>query len=73
MYSNDNSLYVLLQQAGYAQIDNSEYVVRELLQELSLFTLSKTEFFSNVAFNGGTALRIFHNLDFRAYGFFFNR
>lgn len=63
MNSNDNSLYVLLQQAGYAQIDNSEYVVHELLQELSLFTLSKTDFFSNVAFNGGTALRIFHNLD----------
>jgi len=35
---------------------------RELLQELSLFALSRTDFFKSAAFMGGTALRIFYGL-----------
>jgi predicted nucleotidyltransferase component of viral defense system len=33
------------------------------MQEIVLAGLSKTDFFNNAAFYGGTALRIFHNLD----------
>ena len=38
-------------------------VIKEILQELILAALSKSDFFSKAAFNGGTALRIFHGLD----------
>lgn len=38
-------------------------VIREMVQEITLFALSKTNFFSKAAFLGGTALRIFYDLD----------
>lgn len=37
--------------------------LREIVQELALIGLSRTDFFSRAAFYGGTALRIFHGLD----------
>lgn len=37
--------------------------LKELLQELTLFSLSKSDFFQKAAFYGGTALRIFYGLD----------
>ena len=36
--------------------------VKQCLQEISLCGLGRTDFFQNAAFNGGTALRIFHGL-----------
>lgn len=36
--------------------------LREVMQEITLFALSKTDFFTKAAFCGGTALRIFYNL-----------
>ena len=40
-----------------------ENELREISQKIILFVLSQTSFFKNVAFYGGTCLRIFHNLD----------
>lgn len=40
-----------------------ENVLREISQKIILYALSGTSFFKNVAFYGGTCLRIFHNLD----------
>jgi len=37
--------------------------LREIVQELALVGLSRTDFFSCAAFYGGTALRIFHGLE----------
>lgn len=39
------------------------HALKEIIQALTLHTLSKTDFFSHAAFYGGTALRIFHGLD----------
>lgn len=36
---------------------------KEIVQEIALYSLSLTDFFDNAAFYGGTALRIFYNLD----------
>lgn len=45
-----------------SQIDFSN-ATREIMQKCILCALSKTDFFSNAAFYGGTCLRIFHQLD----------
>jgi predicted nucleotidyltransferase component of viral defense system len=37
--------------------------MREIMQEIALAALSRTDFFDNAAFYGGTALRIFYGLD----------
>ena len=37
--------------------------IKEIIQELTLYILSKSDFFNHAAFYGGTALRIFYNLD----------
>lgn len=37
--------------------------LREIMQEVTLAALSRTNFFEKAAFYGGTALRIFHGLD----------
>lgn len=37
--------------------------LREIMQEIALAGLSRTDFFGKAAFYGGTALRIFYNLD----------
>ena len=38
-------------------------IVKQIMQEIALSSLSRSNFFTYAAFNGGTALRIFHNLD----------
>lgn len=37
--------------------------LREIMQEIAIAGLSRTDFFDNAAFYGGTALRIFYSLD----------
>jgi len=37
--------------------------LREIMQEITLAGLSRTDFFEKAAFHGGTALRIFYGLD----------
>ena len=39
-----------------------ENAIKEITQEIALFTLSRTDFFKKAVFHGGTSLRIFHNL-----------
>ncbi len=42
--------------------EEEENALKEILQEIALYTLSTTDFFSKALFQGGTALRIFYNL-----------
>ena len=37
--------------------------LREIMQEITLAGLSRTDFFGKAAFYGGTALRVFYGLD----------
>ena len=53
MIKNDNNLPPHLK----------ENHIKEIIQELTLYILSKSDFFNHAAFYGGTALRIFHKLD----------
>lgn len=49
----------------YAPANEDEIIsaLREIMQEVALAGLSRTDFFKKAAFYGGTALRIFHGLD----------
>ncbi len=42
--------------------DDEENALKEILQEIALYALSTTDFFSKALFQGGTALRILHRL-----------
>ncbi len=42
---------------------HKKHAIKEIVQEIVLSGLSRTNFFKDAAFYGGTALRIFHNLD----------
>jgi len=44
-------------------IDDYEQAFKEVMQKIILCGLSRTDFFNNVAFTGGTCLRIFHGLN----------
>lgn len=44
-------------------IEEKKNAIKEVLQEVILAALSKTDFFSHAAFYGGTALRIFYEID----------
>ena len=43
--------------------EEASKALREIMQEIALAGLSRGKFFEKAAFYGGTALRIFHNLD----------
>ena len=43
--------------------DEAEQALREIMQEIALAGLQRSGFFEKAAFYGGTALRIFHELD----------
>ena len=49
----------------YNCITKEQYIsaFKEIVQEIALYSLSLTDFFDKAAFYGGTALRIFYNLD----------
>lgn len=44
-------------------LEDKKNVIKEVLQEVVLAGLSKTDFFMHAAFYGGTALRIFYGMD----------
>lgn len=44
-------------------VDDKKNAIKEIMQELTLAGLSKTDFFKNAAFYGGTALRIFYGIN----------
>ena len=43
--------------------DEYRNALKEIVQEIALYGLSRTDFFKVAAFYGGTALRLFHGLD----------
>jgi predicted nucleotidyltransferase component of viral defense system len=44
-------------------IEDKKHAIKEVLQEVVLAGLSKTDFFTHAAFYGGTALRLFYGMD----------
>jgi len=44
-------------------VEDKKNAIKEVLQEVVLAGLSKTDFFTHAAFYGGTALRIFYGMD----------
>ena len=50
---------------SYNATNKDEYInaLREMVQEIALYSLSNTNFFDKAAFCGGTSLRIFYYLD----------
>ena len=46
-----------------ANEDETLSALREIMQEIALAGLSRTDFFKTAAFYGGTALRIFYGLN----------
>lgn len=48
---------------GPKNIQETEQVLREIMQEITLAGLYRANFFKHAAFYGGTALRIFHGLN----------
>ncbi|CCV65514.1 conserved hypothetical protein (DUF1814) [Paracholeplasma brassicae] len=44
-------------------LEDKKHAIKEVLQEVVLAGLSKTDFFNHAAFYGGTALRIFYGMD----------
>ena len=44
-------------------VEDKKHAIKEILQEIVLSGLSRSNFFKDAAFYGGTALRIFYNID----------
>jgi len=53
----------MLQNYDLVTIEDRKNALKEIMQEIVLAALSKTDFFQHAAFYGGTALRIFHGID----------
>jgi predicted nucleotidyltransferase component of viral defense system len=53
----------MLQRYDCHSLQEHEQALREILQEIALVGLWRGKFFEHAAFYGGTALRIFYNLD----------
>ncbi|MBU1238066.1 nucleotidyl transferase AbiEii/AbiGii toxin family protein [Myxococcota bacterium] len=58
-----NFIQQRLQQYGALSQEGEEMAINEITQEVMLYALSMSGFFSVAAFVGGTALRILHGLD----------
>src|SRR5690554_1024462 len=53
----------MLENYDVTEIKDKKNAMKEIMQEITLAALAKTDFFKHAAFYGGTALRIFHNLN----------
>lgn len=53
----------MLDQYDLKTIEDKKNAIKEIMQEIVLAALAKTDFFKNTAFYGGTALRIYYGLD----------
>lgn len=53
----------MLEKYELNSVTDKKNAIKEIVQEIILASLSKTNFFKETAFYGGTALRIFHGLD----------
>lgn len=59
----NNAIETMLSRYGPKNNKERDDAVKEIIQEIVLAGLSRTDFFSKAAFYGGTCLRIFHGLD----------
>lgn len=59
---NNDILQTRLSQYPTNSIEEEQYVLKEILQEIILYSLAKKDFFKVAAFQGGTALRILYQL-----------
>jgi len=57
------SVELMLKRYPCENVEDYENALKEVIQEIALYGLSRTDFFQKAAFCGGTALRIFHQLD----------
>ncbi len=53
----------MLEKYTLETIEDEKNAIKEIMQEITLAGLSKTDFFKKTAFYGGTALRMFYGLD----------
>lgn len=53
----------MLEKYTINNIDDEKNAIKEIVQEVTLSGLARTDFFKHAAFYGGTALRIFHGLN----------
>ena len=53
----------MLKKYNTITLEDKKHAIKEIIQEIVLAGLSRANFFSKAAFYGGTALRIFYNLD----------
>ncbi|AEJ20778.1 nucleotidyl transferase AbiEii/AbiGii toxin family protein [Gracilinema caldarium] len=58
-----SAIQTLMERYNCQNNDDRRIALREIVQEISLLGLSRTSFFNHAAFYGGTALRIFYDLD----------
>ena len=59
-----DSLFKSYMEAYHPQtVEEYRNALKEIVQEITLFGLSRSDFFKEAAFYGGTSLRIFHGLD----------
>jgi len=63
MMATDGSFNDLISTYDISTPHKRENAVREVIQEMTLFSLAQTDFFDRAAFMGGTDLRIFHGLN----------
>ena len=59
----NNVIQEMLNRYSVSDLDGKKDALKEVIQEIVLCGLSRAGFFRKAAFYGGTALRIFHNLD----------
>lgn len=59
----NNAIKQMLTRYESRSLQEHEQALREILQEIALVGLWRGKFFEHAAFYGGTALRIFYNLD----------
>lgn len=55
-----NVLDQMLSRYPIDSLDDKKNAIKEIVQEIVLYALSRAGFFSEAAFYGGTALRIFY-------------
>jgi predicted nucleotidyltransferase component of viral defense system len=59
----NKAIELMLQRYELTSLEEHDQALREILQEIALVGLWRGKFFEHAAFYGGTALRIFYNLD----------
>ena len=59
----NQALKLMLERYSSHSLHEHEQALREIIQEIALVGLWRGKFFEHAAFYGGTALRIFYNLD----------